>query len=266
MGLAGAGLASLLAACLMVAFMLAAMAKQKYFRRYALLRFSGVRFDRLREIVSVGLPISVSNLGEMGVFMISTVIMGRFGAEAVAAHVVVLRLAGVLYSVPLGYAQAATVRIGFAIGAGQMNRATLAIRAAVFLALAQGFLFMAAILLFRHEIASLFAGSGEMAAGIVAQSGMFLLMLALAQPLECLGVVGNGILRGFKITRQPMYFSVFAFWGVGFVGGMTLAFNFGLAGVGIWAGLGAGSSLFGLLIGSRLLRQWKQREFSAVAA
>ena len=264
MGLAGAGLASLMAASFMLVFMLATMARAGHFRRYALLRIAAIRLDRLREIVAVGAPIAISNLGEMGVFMLSTVTMGGFGADAVAAHVVALRLAGILYSVPFGYAQAASVRIGFAIGAGETEQLKRVIKTAVMLAISIGGLFLMLVAGFRYEIGSLLVG--DEARHIVAQSSLFLMLLAIGQPFECLGVIGNGILRGYKDTRQPMVFSVISFWGVGFAGGLLLAFYFGLQGAGIWAGLSGSSIMFGLLIGLRLLYRWRRQSFMLLAA
>jgi MATE family multidrug resistance protein len=261
MGLAGAGLASMMAACFMAAFMLASMARKHYFKQYALLQIGTIRLDRLREIFSLGTPIAVSNLGEMGVFMLSTVIMGRFGAEAVAAHVVVLRMAGVLYAVPFGFAQAATVRIGFAIGAGQTRQVLAVIKTAAVIAITFGSLYLILLASFRFEIVGLFLGTGNGAREFIAQSGLFLMLLALGQPLGCLGVVGNGILRGFKDTRKPMVFSMIAFWGVGFTGGLIMAYNFGMHGTGIWAGLAGSSIAFGILIGARLLYRWRRRDF-----
>ena len=89
------------------------------------------------------------------------------------------------------------------------------------------------------------------------QSSLFLLILAITQPFETVGTVGNGILRGFKDTRQPMLFSMLAFWGVGFFGGIGMAFYLGLEGTGIWLGLAGGSTVFGILIGLRLMWYWR---------
>ncbi len=266
MGLAGAGLSSFIAAGFMFFFLLIAMARKHYFRQYALLSWPDFTPGTFKQIFRVGLPIGISNLGEMGVFLIATVMIGKFGAEAVAAHVVALRLAGVIYAIPLGYAQAATVRIGYVIGANQNEKVFTIIKTAIGISASVGLIYLAIITMFRLEISTLFFDPGTSAHNIIVQASLFLLILALAQPFETVGTVGNGILRGFKDTRQPMIFSMLAFWGVGFMGGITMAFYLGLEGVGIWLGLAGGSTLFGILIGLRLLWHWRSMSLQPVMA
>src|SRR6185503_16575339 len=53
---------------------------------------------------------------EMGVFALAAYFMGWIGAPAVAAHAVALQLAALTFMVPLGLGQAATVRVGLALG------------------------------------------------------------------------------------------------------------------------------------------------------
>ena len=81
---------------------------------------------------------------------------------------------------------------------------------------------------------------------------MFLILLALIQPFDGLGCVGAGILRGFKDTQVPMYFSMLAFWVVGFTGGWSLAFIAGMQGMGIWIGLVCSAVTYSFFIGMRL--------------
>ena len=86
------------------------------------------------------------------------------------------------------------------------------------------------------------------------QSSAFLLLVAIAQPFNNLGIVGAGVLRGFKDTLIPMLASLGAFWGISFAGGWSLAFLFGFAAPGIWIGLTSGAIVYSLMIGVRLHR------------
>lgn len=49
-----------------------------------------------------------------------------------------------------------------------------------------------------------------------------------------------------------MLFSLIAYWGVSFLGGLSLAFLFDYGCLGIWLGLTAGSICYGLMIAYRL--------------
>ena len=69
-------------------------------------------------MVRLGWPIGVTMALEMGVFALAAYFMGWIGAPAVAAHAVALQLAALTFMVPLGLGQAATVRVGLALGRG----------------------------------------------------------------------------------------------------------------------------------------------------
>ena len=71
-----------------------------------------------RAMVRLGWPIGVTMALEMGVFALAAYFMGWIGAPAVAAHAVALQLAALTFMVPLGLGQAATVRVGLALGRG----------------------------------------------------------------------------------------------------------------------------------------------------
>lgn len=266
LGLAGAGLASLIAATFMFCYLLVTLKRKHYLQKYLLLDNYKFYSTEAKEIIKVGLPIGISNLGEMGVFLISTVLIGKFGADAVAAHVVALRLAGVIYAIPMGYAQAATVRIGYVMGAQQVDKVFSITKTAMSISAGVGFIYLILISMFRLQISALFFDPATTSSNIVMQSSLFLLILAVAQPFDTVGTVGNGILRGFKDTQQPMLFSMLAFWGVGFFGGITLAFYLGLQGTGLWLGLAGGCMVFGTLISLRLIWQWKSFNLQPITA
>ena len=69
-------------------------------------------------MIRLGWPIGVTMALEMGVFALAAYFMGWIGAPAVAAHAVALQLAALTFMVPLGLGQAATVRVGLALGRG----------------------------------------------------------------------------------------------------------------------------------------------------
>lgn len=258
LGLAGAGWSSLIATLFMFAFLVLALRSKHCIRDYGLLSRPRLRWASIGELLRVGAPIGVSNLGEMGVFLLATVVMARFGAEAVAAHIVALRLAGIVYAVPLGFAQAATVRVGLAIGARQQQDLRLVFVTALGIAAVVGTVYLMLIGLLRADISMLFLGADPAAAELILQASLFLLLLAVSQPMDCIGTVGNGILRGFKDTRVPMMFSMLAFWGVGFSVGVVLAFSLELGGTGLWLGLAGSSIAFGLMVIGRLAWHWRE--------
>ena len=76
----------------------------------------------MANILRLGLPIGGMRGIEVGVFMTAGVMMGLLGAAALGAHQLVLNCAGTTFMVPLGIAQAATVRVAGELGAGRVAR------------------------------------------------------------------------------------------------------------------------------------------------
>jgi len=253
LGLAGAGLSSALCALFMFGALSSYALRNPQLARYRLLR-APARPDvpRLRELFRVGVPIGISSLGEVGVYLLSTAVMGIFGAEALAAHAVALRMAGVLYAFPTGLAQAATVRVGLAAGAGDLVARTRAARTALGAACAAGVLVILAVAPAREAIAALFVGEHGNAGPIASYAALLLLVLAAMQVFEYVGTVANGVLRGIKDTRVPMLISVASFWGVATLIGLGLGFGLQQQAFGVWIGLGSGAVAFSAMMLVRL--------------
>ena len=79
---------------------------------------------KLAEVFRLGLPIGMTMIFEAMMFNTMTLVMGRFGADALAAHQIALNFASITFMIPLGIGMASTVRVGMAAGAGDMPAAT----------------------------------------------------------------------------------------------------------------------------------------------
>lgn len=249
--LAGAGLSSALCALFMFAMLTRHVLRDALFARYRLL-LGAWRPDwpRLAELFRLGLPIGVSGLGEVGVYLLSTTVVGIFGTSALAAHAVALRMAGVLYALPLGLSQAATVRVALAAGAHDAKGQRRAAQVAVAMAAIAGAAVLPLIVYARHDIASLFVRGGG--AEIAVAAAALLVVLAYMQVFEYVGTVAAGVLRGVRDTRAPMWLAVASFWGVGAMLGVGLGFGRRLEVEGVWLGLAAGAVAFSVLLLARL--------------
>ena len=97
------------------------------------------RGDEIGRILHLGLPIGGILGLEIGVFATTGILMGLLGADALGAHQLVMNCISVIFMVPLGIAQAATVRVAVSLGSG----APAAARRAGFVAIALGVAYMA---------------------------------------------------------------------------------------------------------------------------
>ena len=119
LGLFGGGLASSIVWTLLVLALAAVIMTDRQFRRFHLFgRLWRSDWPRYRRLWLLGLPIGLAMGFEGGVFSAAAYLMGLISADAVAAHAVALQIAALSFMVPLGLAQAATVRVGHALGRG----------------------------------------------------------------------------------------------------------------------------------------------------
>jgi multidrug resistance protein, MATE family len=255
LGLAGSGYASAITWGLM-GLALAAYVGSARLLPSGFLRMA--RTDRLRglkDVFGLGWPIAGIYAIEVGLFSVSSLIMGHFGAVAVAANQICLGVASLTFMVPLALSQAATVRVGFHMGAGTVDRAQLA----GFLALGMGVGFMAcmalAIGLSRHLVFAFYLDAADPSYDQVVGLGVDLLLIACVfQMFDGAQVVAAGALRGLKDTHVPMLLGAFGYWGLGMTVGVTLAFGAGLGPAGLWWGFVAGLSTMSILLSLRFRR------------
>lgn len=255
MGAMGAGLATSASNLFMLLALVGWIYADRRFRRYHILgRFWRPDWPRYREIVRLGTPIGLTLLMEAGLFGAAALLIGRFGAAALAANQVALQCASVTFMVPMGIAQAATVRVGLAAGRGDRGAARRSGLTALVLGCAFMGLMALLILLFPRAIAGLFIDLGAPGNGAVAGLvGTYLVVAALFQVFDGGQVIGAGALRGLKDTRLPMLFAGISYWLVGLPVALWLGFGTGLEGLGVWIGLAFSLGAAALFMNGRFL-------------
>jgi len=156
----------------------------------------------------MGLPIGVTYFAETSAFALIALLVARFGSAQVAAHQIALNFTSLIFMVPLSLGTAVLTRVGQALGAGQPEAARF--RAWVGVGSGLGFAVLSAvgIALLRAPIASLYTED----AAVVALAAQLLLLAAVFQLSDAAQVVTSGAIRGYKITRPPMWVQLLAFW------------------------------------------------------
>ena len=238
LGVIGAGVATSLSSATSFVALLVYVLVSPAYRRFELTKsLWRPRFDKLRELFRVGLPISITMGFEITLFQAGTFLNGMIGTAEIAANQIALNVASITFMVPLGIAMAGTVRVGRAAGAldfGGVRRA-----AATAVALGAGFMALAggAIILFRSQISALYIDANDPAnARVVALAYSFLALAALFQVFDAIQVTAAHALRGLKDTRVPAYLAGFSYWLIGLPAAIACAFWLHLGGIGIWIG------------------------------
>jgi multidrug resistance protein, MATE family len=256
LGIFGGGLASSIVWTLLALALLAVILRDRQFRRFHL--FGNLwkpDWPRFWRMVRLGIPIGLAFAFEGAVFGAAAYIMGLIDAESLAAHAVALQIAALTFMVPWGLSQAATVRVGRALG----RRDPAGIARSGWTAWILGVGFMAAmaalIWLFPRELVGLFLDQSSENARVIELAVTFLTVAAVFQIFDGSQVVAAGMLRGLHDTRVPMLFALFGYWVIGIGVGVWLAFERGWQGMGIWAGLATGLAIVaGLMVGRWALR------------
>ena len=258
MGFVGAPIGSAISTFFLCIGLAAVVVASKHFRRYHLFgRWWRADWQRYAAIWKLGLPIAIMILLEIGVFNAAVFVMGLIDRTSLAAHAVAIQIAAFAFMVPMGVAQAATVRVGLGLGAGDKALITRA----GWLAFAMGIGFMGitatTLLLFPRQLVGIFLNLNDpVNTAVITTAVSFLAVAALFQIVDGAQVVGAGVLRGLHDTRWPMIYAAIGYWVIGIGIGITLAFPLQMRGLGIWLGLAAGLAVVAVLV----MWRWVLRE------
>ena len=219
-------------------------------------------WQRIRKLLSLGLP-AAGQIGlEVGVFGTVTVLVGKTTAAALAGHQIALTTVSTTFMVPLGISSAGAVRVGHALGRGDPHGAVRAGWMA--LALGAGVMGTSAVVLLTVPgwVARLFTPVPE----ILAMGTVLLRIAAFFQLFDGLQVVATGALRGLGDTRTPMLCHLAGYWMIGLPIGSALCFSSGWGAGGLWTGLTVGLILIGIFLtwfwsrNARLLAHGMEKE------
>jgi MATE family multidrug resistance protein len=250
LGAPAVGLTGVIVALLHLAMIVVYVECVPELRRYRifarLLHFNG---RMMAELFRVGIPIAMAYLFETGLFFTVTVLMGIISTEALAAHNVVLNVCAMSFMIPYALSQAATVRVGYAVGAGQPEAARRAGYVAIWLGVGWMILAAATMLAAPNLLTSIYldlADAGNAAAVDLAAS--LFVIAAIFQIVDGTQVTTQGALRGLKDTTMPMVICGLGYWVFGLGSGVTMGFALGYGALGLWWGLAIGLAVSASLL------------------
>ncbi len=258
MGLQGSALSTVMSSLFVVAaYVLAIWSDRRLARYHAFGKFWRPDWQRLGQLLRMGLPIAMTILAEVSVFSSAAFLMGRIGEQELAAHALALHIISFAFMVPAGVAQATAIRVGYYFGA----REPVGIARAGWAGIVMGTGFMSltalAMLLAPDYLLALYIDPWAPAnLALVSLASSYLLVGAAFQLFDGTQVVAAGALRGLQDTQVPMWIALFSYWVPG--SGLAVGLGFGVAmgGIGVWLGLAAGLVCAACL----LLRRWHRRE------
>jgi MATE family multidrug resistance protein len=248
LGLAGAGLSALISGCLGTAIMAAhfhLIAAHEPYRvptRWSMAAFA----EQLRE----GLPMGVQYLFEGGAVSVAGLLIGLFGAVALAANQVVFSIMVLLYMVPMGMSAAVGIRVAQAAGGGEKWRARSIGLTGMTVVGLWTVIFTAVLVTSGEWVARRFVSQGE----VVAIATLMFVTVGAMQIGDGVQSVSVGALRGIFDNRYPTVVSLVAYWLVALPMSYGFGFWLGWGAPGVWAGFAGGLVVASVLLVRRLWR------------
>jgi len=218
-----------------------------------------IRFSHLgigaftRQIVRLGWPMGLSGLGSVGTFVAATFVIASMGSTQVAAHAIALQAQNVGFALLWGGAQATTIRMGWATGAGLQQETERAAWTGVGTAIATALLLSLGIAALREPIVGLFLDASVPANAVTITAAMaVMLAVAVYQLASGPMLVATSALRGLRDTKVPFMVSLSGYWLIGGSLAALLALGAGLEARGIWYGLCLGVLMAAAVLFARL--------------
>lgn len=249
MGLDGAGLATLLAriaaTLALFGYILTSRSLEPSVPRAW---FRAGLGKNLKTLLAIGLPVGGLHFSEVSGFAFGSLMMGWISVDALAAHQIAITCAATTFMLPLGIAQAVSVRVGQARGARELSRCAPIVFGALGVTAVIMSVFALVFILGGRVIAGWFIPTDE----IVGLTVKLLFIAGIFQLFDGVQVVSSGALRGFEDTRVPMLIGALAYWAVALPLAGTLAFRTAVGAPGVWMGFVAGLAVAAGLLFSRV--------------
>ncbi len=234
MGGAGAGVATAIVFWFSTAALAAYLARSAYFRPFGLTeRFSLPNLRAQKNILQLGWAIGLSYFLEISLFTFTVWLVTDLGENYVAAQQIVLNISSVVYMVPQAVGAAATVRVGHAVGRRQFARARYVSGVALVCGWGLAAATFVLLISLRRVLPHVYTDDAQ----VLAYSAALLVFAAVFQLFDFTQCIASYALRGYKITRAPMFIHAVAFWGLGLLPGWLLAYRADMGIYGFWAAL-----------------------------
>lgn len=251
MGFTGSALGTLLATLLQVAILLAWMLQPAYHAGFATRSTARLRLAELFQILRIGFPAGLQFTSDVFAFTFFTLfLVGDFGTAPLAANNLVFQLLQVSFLPTVGLSIAVTASVGKAIGMGRRDHARLVVRWAMLF----GMFYMGSVALLFVTMPHRLAGILSPDATVQYWASHVLLLCALFQIFDALGIIHVGALRGAgdniftAVTAVTLGCTVFI------PGGYLMAHCLPEWGIlGPWTAATVHITLFGLAVAAR----WK---------
>ena len=268
MGLIGAGIASSIASIYCFAVFVFYIKWDARGREFDL--FSNLwrpDWDRMRRLLQLGWPISITSVFEGMLFNAGVLIAGAVGVIEQAGFQIALNIASLAFMMPYGLSMAGAVRIGLARGAQNLAAERRAATTTILASVAAIGAFAIPVAFAPDWVASFYFNMDSSETRPVFDYVIIFLPIAAGfMFFDAVQVAANQLLRGLADVTWPMIITGISYWAIGFPIAFYLALHTELGAKGIWYGLTAGLVAAFTGLGIRLWLQLRPPSIQVTAA
>jgi MATE family multidrug resistance protein len=196
------------------------MRRSPFYRRFGI-HWTWPRWAALREILRLGIPMSLSYALEATSFTAITLFAARLGTAVMGGHQVVANLAALCFMLPLSLSVATATLTAQAIGADDPRRARETALTGLRMGAVAATLTVLTVWTLRDGIVRLY--TRDPAVSAIALT--LIPYLAAFHFFDALQTVASFVLRAYKLAMAPTVIHAGALWGMGVVGGYLVAFG-----------------------------------------
>jgi len=245
LGIAGSAWATFASRVFMALAIMFYVMRNEKFKQYDVnFHFRGLDFPIIKKILSLGLPSGFQYFFEVGAFTFAVIMIGWIGANELAAHQIAINLASISFMAVLGISQAASIRVGNAMGERSVSKIRKAGFTGIFLGATIMSLAGLTFILLNNFLPTLYIDDEA----VISIASRLIIIAALFQLSDGTQAVGIGVLRGLTDVKGPTIITFIAYWVVSLPIAYLLAFNFDLGVDGVWIGLLIGLTASAILL------------------
>ncbi len=199
----------------------------------------------MKPLLSLGIPIALAASLENGLIYGGTLLAGTIGVMALAIHQILLQCLSFAWNINFGFSQASAILVGQDFGADNPEGIKqTSIKSFVLVTALSGVL-SAIFIIWPDFILGMF-GVEASNTELTRMFASVIWVVALCFVVDGWQLLAINLLRGMKIVNRPTISTAVGYWLFGLPSAWYLMSHIGLA--GIWAGIGVGLAVTGVLL------------------
>ncbi|MDV7103738.1 MATE family efflux transporter [Vibrio sp. TH_r3] len=229
--------------------------KRKKYQRFApWLYLHDYSLKLILPLLSMGIPIALASVLEHGLIYGGTLMAGMISIASLATHQILLQCLSFTWNINFGFSQAAAILVGKDYGSNNIAGIKQTCLKSFILVTAISLILSALFILWPEAIAQLFRLEQNNQLANIELTDLLvssIWVVALCFIVDGWQLLALNLLRGMKIVLSPTILTAIGYWVFGLPAAWWLMQRYGLS--GIWAGIGVGLAITGILLVIQLL-------------